>query len=914
MPTLRRPATSHQRSATLQQFQYPDDMPGDAPPVPKYSLEQHARPRASTVQADVTPASQDSLRWTSFFHARRAKLIGRGSSDRSAENSPGNYSLPSKRIHLRPGSAPRAYLVTASMLSTNSRAAEVAATTHAEEPVELNTTPKSSDKTTESPEDTPTRRARRSISMHFSGPSNWISRTSGSIRRPKRGAESKSGGKRNVSAPLPSTSQDAGQDNVKAAMEEIFTPPESVQDTKLEAPAGFPLRARKRNSSSPLPPLSRLSSFNVDLNRLGNTSTPGSPGLQRPNQTQISSMVASQVYSTLPHSRGVSNERASTLASSDMEVPGLASGDDDDTDFKSDTMFDSIRTVGSHRVRTVETPLESMFDESPPSTAGNGKTKRLSIQEILGRSWDGDTKIMEEDEGSSTPHRGTRSSHGAALAAEDDMDIDADFPEMALPSREFGRLSIETDDDDWARDEEDGLSNGLSPPSSSVNSRRGVSPQLRSALANISGNGSPDSQNLDTSNERPRSNIFDWAESTTDKFDTDGHSPRPKTVHGKQELDLRGGRPPNRKGPTGGHVRSQSVPVVPDIEPTKATPKFGTWGLGTKTASEDWDDDFDFDEGSANDVGGKEPLKSLSMIVPPSIQATQPTVKAHSGQIRELSLLVSSLKRLCRQGRDLDLIDGQAAALWKEAENIIALASPDEEEEDEETDGDQSSLDFDPSAIDERFLDEGFEASALENVDDPFSAQEHNIPKTAVVKERQVVRRRSVFSPDDDIFGGNWPLVDENTRPEPPRTPDRTRNFHTPDGTVVAVIEAMEQQRASSDHIRASPVKPSNAKLFFDTNSLQELVKRASSLFHTLSDLVRKEELLTQSPAVTPKHERLRRHDGSPAFTRVFTDPSSSPPKRLPKSHSTNTVMPRSSIDSPASNAMNQRMQMMTVS
>src|SRR5207244_2600200 len=83
----------------------------------------------------------------------------------------------------------------------------------------------------------------------------------------------------------------------------------------------------------------------------------------------------------------------------------LVSGDEDDTDFKSDTLFDSLRTIGSGRVRAVETPLESVYDESPPSTGGNKRSKRLSIQEILDRTWDEDSKIMEEDETNLTPVR-----------------------------------------------------------------------------------------------------------------------------------------------------------------------------------------------------------------------------------------------------------------------------------------------------------------------------------------------------------------------------------------------------------------------------------------------------------------------------------------------------------------------------
>ncbi len=80
-------------------------------------------------------------------------------------------------------------------------------------------------------------------------------------------------------------------------------------------------------------------------------------------------------------------------------------------------------------------------------------------------------------------------------------------------------------------------------------------------------------------------------------------------------------------------------------------------------------------------------------------------IKAHSGQIRELSHLVNGLKRLCRHGRELDILN-ESPALWKEAENIIALASPDEETEQAEEDQ-QSTRSFDLTGVDERYLDEG---------------------------------------------------------------------------------------------------------------------------------------------------------------------------------------------------------------
>ncbi|ROV91402.1 hypothetical protein VPNG_09985 [Cytospora leucostoma] len=744
--------------------------------------------------------------------------------------------------------------------------------------------PQSSEVPADLPEKRPATGSRRSRSLHFGPSGGWMARA-GSLRRSSRDSAELSGGRRYAPDLAPTSSPIAAQSGgTKPKLEELFTPPQTGH--------------REPQTTDTL----------LDLLKLG-PSPPPSAGLQAPSPTDGCPIAAPHGAPMSSHSRAVSKEGASTLAGSEMSVPGLASGDDDDTDYKSDAVFDSFRTNDSDRVRMVETPLESMFDESPHGTTGNAKTRRLSIQEILGHSWDGDTKIMEEDEGSLTPNRGIPPPrvHNDSDSDEDRATEIAKFQISIGNNKTFGRLSLDTldDDYDWARDDEDILSNPLSPPTSSINSRRGPTPQMRTALANISGNGTPDTNAIASGNDRPRSNIFDWSEPSHGIVDEEFS--RPRTVDGKQELALRGGRQPNRKSFVPAHVRSQSVPNAIDIEIVKGAPKFGTWGISTKNASEDWDDDFEFEEGSNSGSGSRSPAKPLSVSVPKSIQTTQATVKAHSGQIRELSLLVSSLKRLCRQGRALNLQHGQSATLWKEAENIIALASPDDEEvEGNETD--RSSSDFDSSPVDERFLEQGFDAAMLDRTE--HEELEPDILKNAVVRERQVPRRRSVFSPDDDIFGNNPPSDKEGTRPHTPRTPDRVVEFHTPDGAVVSsVIAAMEQQRSQPGLRKESPLKPSKAKLYFDTNSLQELVKRASSVFHTLSDIVRREELLSMSPQVTPRHDRVRR-GGSPAFTRVFTDPDRSPPRHLVRSQTSHSPLPRKASDT---NGLGPRMQIMTV-
>ncbi|CAJ2505376.1 Uu.00g127700.m01.CDS01 [Anthostomella pinea] len=894
--TLRRPATSHQRSATLHQKLIDEDLA----PLPKGSFDQQLRPRARTVASHppglaLGTSGSETPAWKSFWHSRvsrgavkPAKASPLRSSDSSAQPS-------SKRICVEQQNNRGVYLVTPNSVIMNPSLQvpvpqESPQDIESERRMDTEDSPQTSEKSQATPEETPSKLPRRSISMHFSSPTNWISKT-GSIRRRKRG-DTADGNKRHVSAPLTKTnvSTPVGNRNGAAGTDTGA----EVSHAESELAAIFHPPELRRNVSSPLPPISRLSDFDIDLNRLAASA---SPPLDRPNEATLNSTPSLRVNSYASQTRTL--ERASTVGSSEYHR-GFTSGDDDDT---TDTPFDSFRTIASGHRRALDSPLESMFDESPPSTAGNNsKPKRLSIQEILGPSFDGGNKIMEEDEGVPTPVRGgyeDAETHFRVGGTDDEIESihHPTLPDLTL-DRDYGRLSLDDDDDlDWAREDDVEIYNHLSPPSS-MNSRRG-SPNLRTALG--SGVKKRSDVRFDSSSERPRSTVFDWAEPAVhDKHDNDDLAPRPKTVHGKHELEARGGRSASRKGPTATHVRSQSVPIVPDqLEIAKSVPKFGTWGLGQKNISEDWDDDFDFEEeGDLGSTVGKVDENRFSMLVPASIQATQPTVKAHSGQIRELSLLVNDLKRLCRLGREMEMLDGPSVKLWREAQGIIALASPDDDvsENDDAKEAD-SGLDLD--FVDARFIDQGFDGASLDDSNSMKAGENH---RNSVVRGRHLGRRRSVFSPEDDIFG-TWDQADEEVAHARPQTPEN-RN-----GSIArSVMEAMQLRRTRS---MVNHDDPSNGKLNFDTNSLKELVKRASDLRDGLSDLVRKADHITQSPARTPKHTRS---NGSPAFTRVFDDPASSPTRRIPHSHSSNSVLSGTSVGASPSNGLNQRMQMMTVS
>ncbi|TVY36287.1 hypothetical protein LOCC1_G008235, partial [Lachnellula occidentalis] len=944
VPTLRRPATSHQRSVTLQE-QFRNE-----------TRKQDSVLQTPSSPARTTPSSHfntpERITWRPFLEARPTRLTKEKMSGKSSDGNVQGLQSTSKRVV--PDETTRPTL----MKPAEINAAKSTGTVFFDEDglpfddsaVEEDLVNGDSNilPSTELPRE-PQKIARRALSMNFGSPTSWISR-SGSLRGSKRNADGRSGGVRYASAPVSTmptrsivSAHGSSSNRHRLIMDPTVFQKQPLSPTELPSPKdpfASSFQARSRNNSSPLPPLSRLSSFNVDLARLGLSSSsssahrrsPTSPSLQ-PNSTDTSVSSTGHVSPNLsnfashtPKPSRTSQATDQTFVGSDTDTKGFTSGEDEDLDFQSETVFDSLRSGATGSIRSRHTPLDSMFDESPPSVNGNPKTKRLSIHEMLGNGGfsEGHNRIIEEDEGMSTPVKGPRFSQEEGFETPvrhvslDSNGIPSSPPSFSLATKEFTRMSLDDaeDDEDWTRDDENmAMSSQLSPPSSSLNSRR-VSPSFRAALADLTHSASTNGSSAPNTvrPERPKSNLFDWSEpSSAEKLDYMGNTARPKTAHVKQLADGRGGRAIGRRGPTPLHVRSQSVPVVPDNagqrEHAKLTPKFGTWGLGAKGVSEDWDNDFEFEGTSfdnAEDGDGDIKMEGSGMLVPPAIQASQASVVGHVGQIREVCLLVEDLKRLRLLAKEKGLMAGISAPLWKEAEGIIALAVPDEEDLTLSPPHSPSSVITDRESSNDDDGDSVLDVELSIKPESPYELLTRNGRSTGLVYNGGTVRRKSVFSPDDDIFGAvnNSSPTRDHLRPPPTLT--RPSSIKSASNVARSVMETMHQHRATSDPLLKEMAAQSSEKMPFDTTSLRDLVHRASLLSRTLADLIRKSDGRSPSPDASPQRE------SSPAFTRVFTDPMASPPKNLPRSQSNNSIL-NGSIDSSPTRSLGQRMHMMTV-
>ncbi|KAJ4323794.1 hypothetical protein N0V94_001714 [Neodidymelliopsis sp. IMI 364377] len=577
------------------------------------------------------------------------------------------------------------------------------------------------------------------------------------------------------------------------------------------------------------------------------------------------------------------SEQASTLVgSSDNEVRAVGSVDEDDADFRSETLYDSLRTGATRSVSGgARGPrIETIFDESPPAKARVTALRDLlppgAFGDQLANGTSGDHSIAEDDESIITPVRTVRPEHYLQEAVSFSRPssttvfpslIPSSPPSMPKPLS-LGTLEWDSTvgDDDrssrWSLDEQEGEDPWVDlPPASHLATPitlRRSNPRLLASVPN-SKSSTPQHLALDHVDRDARSSIFDWSEQQpADKSSGNRTPPRPRTVHGKKDANRRDSRSVGRRAPSGLHARSQSVPVVPDVigkRNTVVTNKFGTWGVGSKGVTEDWNDDFDFseimEESTPQSVAGSQRVDSGSaMVVPKSIQEQQNNVLANISLLREWGLLIEELKEHRIRAISLGIVEGPQSGMWEEVDAMIDLADQEAEHEEVPRASPPSSPGFDEDAFDD--------VSASPNVG--RGRRKSGSPSDDLAKNHTSLRpRKSILPPNHGIFSPQSSPIPPKTIYEAPATPESrpitTRPRKDSEAKARSVIEALQTRRSAFEPAADAPPTPSSKKVPFDTATLRRIVPYVASLTHKVKETIRDAEGLYYSPTTSPQHE-----------------------------------------------------------
>ena len=618
------------------------------------------------------------------------------------------------------------------------------------------------------------------------------------------------------------------------------------------------------------------------------------PAVSPTNQLPPSPTLAQPGPRPSRHSMAPSEQASTLVGSSDNEIRALGSGDEDDADFQSETLFDSLRTGATRSTSGgARGPrIETIFDESPPSKVRVTALRDLlppgSFAEHTVNGAAGHQSIAEEEESISTPVRTVRRERSLQDSPSQPRKFSASlFPDTisSSPPSMPKPLSLGTlewdaraaDDDDassrWSLDREDADDPWVDlPPASQVATPVSLLWQNPRLLA--SGSSSKPTTPLpltaDHADRDARSSIFDWSEQQiADKNSGSRSPPRPRTVHGKKDADRRGSRSVGRRVPSGLHARSQSVPVVPDVtgkRNTVVTNKFGTWGVGSKGVTEDWNDDFDFSE-LAEETAAEGADKSIRidsgtvMIVPKTIQEQQNNVLANIGLLREWGLLIEELKDHRIRAVSLGIVDGSQSGMWEEVDAMIDLA-------DQEADHEGVSRMSPPSSP--GFDEDAFDDAPTASPSNGRSRRKSGSPQDDLVKPstQSPHPRKSILPPNNAIFSPQSSPIPPKSRFEPgpkqEHKPIVTRPRKDSEAKARSVIEALQNKRKNVyEPILDAPPTPSSKKVPFDTATLRRIVPYVSTLTRKVKDSIRDAEGLYSSPNTSPLHEE-------PPFSKMF--------------------------------------------
>ena len=860
--TLRRPATSHQRSATLMQQNLTDDaFQHYGPTQSKSSNNPFSRSR---LPSDATVAS-----WRPFFKSRPTGDMKEGSSRK--RNAAGKVSKHESVRCINPQADDLPTLLLATSITprysdvTSSDSIPVD-TIRSFTPVGLDaSTPPSAGRKLETE---PNSRPSFSLSEMFPSPSpsTWKIARSGSLRKSKK-PDGLFSGRRISSAPqiAKSRREPSHEQDETPSRPHTTSAGHMVNGRFSSSPQNEAVNVGRSALSSPLSPVHQLSTTEINLPgdadpHPTNERYDMSPPFQ-PISAHISPRVSSPTGATTTRRKSdrqssARSDLASTLVGYDTDNSRFLSGDEDDIDYRSETVFDSTRTGGtSNSHSNVRGPrIDTIFQEPTPSDLR--KTKLLTLQDMLpnGTFTNPDSRshgIVEEEESVSTPVRTIASIKNLDQStpiiapqnsswSADDSSLPITYSVNLLANQQRQVTPNLRDDEIWSFDDiEDESHNRIAESFDPVDP---VSSTQHNAALSVDESTTQSQGRRDQENSESDSQI---------NPDTDLLSgPKPQIVQGRWGQERRNSRASGRRGPSALHVRSQSVPIPPDPAGHRnytSTSKLESWVLGSKGVSEDWDNDFDFEEPSHSNnhqptkQGSVRPSNTSGMLVPRSIMDRQASVHGQFGQVKELTLLVEDLKRLRQQAITQGILQGQSAELWKEAEGIVNLATLDDE--------------------DQEFLDPRSPRSPSLDLD-PFEEDSLAGPG----------RRRSGFSPpkehrnsglDHNASSHSSPHVSLSD------TPPTSRPRKESAAKVKSVLETIHKRRPNFEPALMDEDTPQK-KLPFDTTSLRDLVTRAGVVTRALKEIVRRAE----SVPATPEPEPLPR---DPLFSQMFHQPSNSP-------------------------------------
>ena len=874
--TLRRPATSYQRSATLHRHYH--DGVDDATPISQTTTMQGDRDH------EKREANEDACQyWRPFFKSQPSRVSKIGSSAKRKISGPsiGNEGLPTVVPDLT--ELPTLLLATSIGSSSSDptplrRTSDISQLARPFTPSGITmarSSPLESGEPQSNSETGPKSRNSLSFSEVFPSPSplTWRMPRAGSLRS-KRLLTRRLGSRRITSAPNPSQQEhqkpEKGDDRMLGNHTRIYAT--AAPDVTPSKPPKRRQHSGQRHSSSPLPPLNRLSSFKLNLPETI-PSYPTTPGrresLPRSRKRSLSSSSISKRNQSsrqgpILHSPTAHSEHASTLLGSDAEISQLLS-DKDDLDGRSSTFYDSTRTgatLNSNASR--KTPhIDALFSDSilpelqhsRPGDAEEMAFAKLSLDDEAGEP----PTLAIRNEFANPSLTKTESDNlpsGNQTRFESPPRRGCDTPSIwSAPGPEYEGAQRTLD---WLREKPLPDAPGTDPdyPDS----------QQVGVNSNSRGNVAQEEQRSRKSTPRRREspptsagrlNPFEWSEQSNVERDTS----RPKTVQGREAQDLRLHRLNSRRGPPPLHLRSQSVPVPSDNRPHSTTAKLDSWTLGKHGASEDWDGDFDFDDSSLVSKpvdGGLRPNLSSGMLVPKSILENQASVHGQFGQVKELTKLVEELRRLQHQARVQGIMEGQAAELWKEAEGIINLATIDDDEH-SLLPAHSPSTEFDP-------FDE----------DSPSNR-----------------RRRSELTPPRD---GRSQFDQAPLAHMPPGPLHEPSGMQTPPSGSRSRKESAAKAKSVLEHVhhprkKYDPAlldaKLSQRKLPFDTTSLKDLVTRAGVVTRALKEEVRRAEKRSESPdrRAESRQEHFQAIPPDPPFSQMFQKPPSQPSTKKPSPH-----------------------------